>query len=203
MNGTLMKSRSTILNSESKVQSLKVSLPLIFVNTYLEDQSEFFCAACKKPFKSMQAWKNHEKSKKHKQTLKKVKAEVVLDDDLEEQLLRHEEELLDDKISHDEEKDGIELNSNILTPSDEGEETTSTADSESSLEEDDILLAMLQLQQQRKQKKKSKKAAKKGVVHLPFHSVDLTRRCNNKCIGRRSFEKMNNLAMNLRIKLDP
>jgi DnaJ homolog subfamily A member 5 len=45
------------------------------------------CVACGKTFKSEKAFACHENSKKHKEAVKQLKAELLLDEDLEESLL--------------------------------------------------------------------------------------------------------------------
>ena len=47
-----------------------------------ESQPELFCVACRKTFKSEKAFENHEKSKKHKLEVEKLRAELLLDDEV-------------------------------------------------------------------------------------------------------------------------
>jgi DnaJ family protein A protein 5 len=47
-----------------------------------ETDEEFVCVACRKSFKSEKAYENHERSKKHKQEVEKLRAELLLDEEL-------------------------------------------------------------------------------------------------------------------------
>eukprot|EP01128_Nolandella_sp_AFSM9_P011312 TRINITY_DN801_c0_g1_i1.p1 TRINITY_DN801_c0_g1~~TRINITY_DN801_c0_g1_i1.p1 ORF type:complete len:597 (+),score=169.39 TRINITY_DN801_c0_g1_i1:113-1903(+) len=144
-----------------------------------EEKSHYYCAPCRKPFKSEQAWKNHENSKKHKATLLKLQAEVALDADLEAMLFARE---LDRQRELDEDEE-LEMNSDELgfSPTSADSDSDSLAgedtpvptvdeglvDSQSfsdSLEEmDEELLALLREAEARKEKKKKKKK-KKGMM---------------------------------------
>lgn len=48
---------------------------------------ELYCYACKKKFKSDKQWANHEKSKKHIIAVEKMRAELLVEEDLEEDSL--------------------------------------------------------------------------------------------------------------------
>eukprot|EP00039_Didymoeca_costata_P013855 m.217367 g.217367 ORF g.217367 m.217367 type:complete len:92 (-) comp15885_c0_seq10:1688-1963(-) len=41
-----------------------------------EEQTEFYCEACKKLFKKEKQWKNHERSKKHLAAVAKLRTEL-------------------------------------------------------------------------------------------------------------------------------
>ncbi|KAL8141893.1 hypothetical protein V2J09_014925 [Rumex salicifolius] len=46
-----------------------------------EEKKELYCVACKKKFKSDKQWKNHEKSKKHKEKVEELKASFAEEDE--------------------------------------------------------------------------------------------------------------------------
>eukprot|EP00967_Tisochrysis_lutea_P116672 scaffold188059_cov36-Tisochrysis_lutea.AAC.1 len=46
----------------------------------LEDAESFYCAACNKHFKNLRQWQNHERSKKHVQRVKQLRAELEAED---------------------------------------------------------------------------------------------------------------------------
>ncbi|MDP2437356.1 MAG: C2H2-type zinc finger protein [archaeon] len=46
-----------------------------------KDHEGLYCIACRKKFKSEQAWKNHEKGKKHQQAIARLRKEVMLEDE--------------------------------------------------------------------------------------------------------------------------
>jgi DnaJ family protein A protein 5 len=49
-----------------------------------EEVPEHYCVACKKRFKSDKQWQNHEKSKKHRDAVAALRAELVLDEEIEQ-----------------------------------------------------------------------------------------------------------------------
>ncbi|KAK6925103.1 Zinc finger, double-stranded RNA binding [Dillenia turbinata] len=54
-----------------------------------EEGEEYYCVACKKRFKSEKQWKNHERSKKHKEKVAELKAEFD-EEDLEYEVERND-----------------------------------------------------------------------------------------------------------------
>lgn len=84
---------------------------------FVEMVDEFYCIACEKTFKSEKALSNHEKSKKHKENLEMIKAEM-----------EHE---IANELKMDE-ADDIDLDGDDLTDDDDGGDLDKLIDGESS-----------------------------------------------------------------------
>jgi DnaJ homolog subfamily A member 5 len=70
-------------------------------------EQQHYCVACHKKFKSIKQYENHEKSKKHKENVIILKAEVMLDDEIEQYLQDQKE--LDEQLHQMETEENTEL----------------------------------------------------------------------------------------------
>ncbi|WRT65403.1 uncharacterized protein IL334_002346 [Kwoniella shivajii] len=134
---------------------------------------EFFeCVACSKTFASEASWGNHERSKKHKQSVWRLKKEMMAEAKERGESLDESEEEEGDEEEDDDNEDLEEVGGDELSErNDYSAEDTNTKDEEiDTLEEALVDLALKESEDIEYPTKKSKKKAKKAKgIPTPQH----------------------------------
>lgn len=95
-------------------------------------EEQHYCFACRKKFKSDKQYENHEKSKKHKENVAILKAEVMLDEEIEQYLQDQQE--LDEQLHQMESEDAQEPAETVPAADADAEEDSASLNDPAMLE---------------------------------------------------------------------